>query len=125
MVDDWGAHNITPYIHILKVHGPYFAKVGSLEIRSTQGLERSHWQACYGFQRATNHGGGQGIEVPIEDGSSHHTASNPMIQLLQWWYRRLEICFQNKTQLVTNVDDVVANVDNVVATNRLARKHFI
>lgn len=23
MVDAWGAHDITPYMHILKVHGPY------------------------------------------------------------------------------------------------------
>ena len=42
MVDAWGAHNITPYMHILKVHGPYFEKEGSLAIWSTQGMERSH-----------------------------------------------------------------------------------
>ena len=34
MIDAWGAHNITPYMHILKVHGPYFAKEGSLAIWS-------------------------------------------------------------------------------------------
>ena len=105
-------------MHIQKSHGPYFAKEGSLVIMSTQGMERSHWQACCGFQRAFDHRGGWRIEVPTEDGSSHHTASNPMIQLLQWWYRRLEIRFQKKTQLAANVDDVVANVDDVAALGR-------
>ena len=118
MVDAWGAHNITPYMHILKVHGPYFAKEGSLAIWSTQGMERSHWQARCGFQRATDHGGGRGIETPTEDGSSHHTTSNPMVQLLQWWYRRLEVRFQKKTQVATNVDDAIA-------MERLARKRAI
>ena len=84
-------------MHILSVHGPYFAKEGSLAIWSTQGMERSHWQARCGFQRATDHGGGRGIETLTEDGSSHHIASNPMVQMLQWWYRRLEIRFQKKT----------------------------
>ena len=118
MANAWGAHNITPYMHILKVHGPYFAKEGSLAIWSTQGMERSHWQARCGFQRATDHGGGRGIETLTEDGSSHHIASNPMVQMLQWWYRRLEIRFQKKTQ-------VAANVDDTIAMDRLARKRAI
>ena len=69
-------------------------------------MERSHWQARCDFQRATDHGGGWGIEIPIEDGSSLHTTSNPMVQLLQWWYRRLEICFRKKTKVATNVDRI-------------------
>ena len=117
MVDAWGAHNITPYMHILKVHGPLFAKEGSLAIWSTQGMERSHWQARCGFQWATDHGGGRGIETPTEDGSSHHTTSSPMVQLLQWWYRRLEIRFHKKTQVAANVD--------AIAMERLARKRAI
>ena len=120
MVDVWGAHNITPYMHVLKVYGPYFAKEGSLAIWSTQGMvERSHWQARCGFQRATNHGGGWGIETSIEDGSSHHTTSNPVVQLLKWGYRRLEMCFQKKTQVVA------ANVEDAIAMDRLACRRKI
>ena len=60
------------------------------------------------FKGLNDHGGGRGIETPTEDGSSHHTMSNPMVQLLQWWYRRLEVCFQKKTQVAANVDDAIA-----------------
>ena len=70
------------------------------------------------FSKATDHGGGRGIETPTKDGSSHHTTSNPMVQLLQWWYRRLEARFQKKTQVATNVDDAIA-------MERLARKHAV
>ena len=31
-----------------------------------------------------------------------------MVQMLQWWYKRLEIRFQKKTQVVANVDDAIA-----------------
>ena len=69
MVEAWGAHNITPYIHILTAHGPYFEKQGSLAIWSTQGMERSHWQARCGYQRATDHGGRHGHQRAIEPGN--------------------------------------------------------
>lgn len=69
--------------HILEAHGPYFANQGSLAVWSTQGMERSHWQARCAFQKATDHGGG------IND-------SNAMRQLFQWWYRRLEIRYKEK-----------------------------
>ena len=65
--------------HILHVHGPYFAReYGSLGIRSTQGMERSHWQAGCAYQRLTQHGGGV-------------NKSNPMKQLCQWWYMRIQV----------------------------------
>ena len=67
-------------MHILTVHGPYFAKEANIAIWSTQGMERSHWKACFSFQRTNNHGGGQGIEETHEDRGSHQTMmSNPMV----------------------------------------------
>lgn len=41
-----------------------------------------------------------------------------MTQLLQWWYRRLEIRFQKKAELAAHVIDVEA-------MDRLARKRLI
>ena len=41
-------------------------------------MERSHWQARCAYQRATQHGGGV-------------KKSNPMRQLCQWWYRRIQV----------------------------------
>ena len=93
VVAGWGAHSITPYMHILLVHGPYYATQGSLAIWSTQGMERSYWQACCAYQRSTDHGGGHGHK---DITTNERVASNPMLQLLQWWYRRIEIRFAKK-----------------------------
>lgn len=73
--------------HILHVHGPYFARqYGSLGIWSTQGMERSHWQARCAYQRSTQHGGGV-------------NKSNPMKQLCQWWYRRIQVRAEARIKL--------------------------
>lgn len=93
VVAGWGAQSITPYMHILLVHGPYYATQGSLAIWSTQGMERSHWQARCAYQRSTDHGGGHGHK---DITTNERVVSNPMLQLLQWWYRRIEIRFAKK-----------------------------
>ena len=46
--------------HILYNHLPWFAKQYEWpRIWSTQGLEKSHYQACGAFFRHTRHGGGR------------------------------------------------------------------
>ena len=52
--------------------------VEALGFGLAQGMERSHWQARCAYQRATQHGGGV-------------KKSNPMRQLCQWWYRRIQV----------------------------------
>lgn len=61
--------------HILYIHGPYFAVQGPLATWSTQGMEKSHYQARTSFFRSTRHGGGQ-------------IRSNALKELFNWFYRR-------------------------------------
>ena len=61
--------------HILFIHGPYFAVQGPLATWSTQGMEKSHYQACTSFFRNTRHGGGQ-------------IKSNALKEVFNWFYRR-------------------------------------
>lgn len=56
-------------------------------------MDHSHWQACCGYQRSTDHGGGY---VYKDITTNDRVASNSMLQLLQWWYRRIEIRFEKK-----------------------------
>lgn len=62
-----------------------FAEVhGSLSIWSSQGMEKSHWQARAAFHRNTQHGGLNGQHGYI-------------FQLFQWFYRRAQIRHQTKS----------------------------
>lgn len=62
--------------HILYNHLPWFAKeYGSLTIWSTQGMEKSHYQARGAFFRHTRHGGGR-------------VRANNLKEVFQWFYRR-------------------------------------
>lgn len=46
MVEALGETHVTHYIHILYAHAPFFLdEYGSLRLCSTQGMERSHYQA--------------------------------------------------------------------------------
>ena len=61
--------------HILFIHNAYFAVQGPLATWSTQGMEKSHYQACTSFFRSTRHGGGQ-------------IRSNALKELFNQFYRR-------------------------------------
>ena len=108
MVDAWGETHITHYMvisfswlflllsliqghlgsfaylqHILFAHAPYFLEeYGSLALWSTQGMERSHYQAKDVYFKNTRHGGGS-------------TKSNALHEMFNWLYRSLG-CKGNK-----------------------------
>lgn len=70
---------VCTFQHILRDHTTFFANTcGSLNIWSSQGMEKSHWQARATFHRNTQHGGTTGKKSYI-------------IQLFQWFYRRVHI----------------------------------
>lgn len=71
--------------HILRHHSMSFIEDhGSLRIWSSQGKEKSHWQARAAFHRNTQHGGLNGQHGYI-------------FQLFQWFYRRAQIRHQTKS----------------------------
>ena len=102
MVEAWGETHITHYMvisifvsslwlsliqchwvsfvclqHILYAHAPYFLdEYGSLALWSTQGMERSHYQAKAVYFKNTRHGGGS-------------TKSNALHEMFNWFYRSL------------------------------------
>lgn len=83
--------------HILYIHGPYFAVQGPLATWSTQGMEKSHYQARTSFFRSTRHGGGQ-------------IRSNALKELFNWFYRRQLQRFlskQHENEEPTNEDCIV------------------
>jgi hypothetical protein len=54
--------------HILFAHGAYFMdKYGSLEIWSTQGMEKSHYRARGVYFKNTRHGGGRVRSYYLEE----------------------------------------------------------
>lgn len=62
--------------HIIYNHLPWFTKkYGSLSIWSTQGMEKSHYQARGAFFRHTRHGGGR-------------IRANSLKEVFEWFYRR-------------------------------------
>lgn len=86
--------------HILYIHGPYFAVQGPLATWSTQGMEKSHYQARTSFFRSTRHGGGQ-------------IRSNALKELFNWFYRRqLQriISKQHENEEPTNEDFIVEEI---------------
>lgn len=85
----WGEKDITYYLHILCIHGPFFVeKQGPLAIWSTQGMEKSHYQARTSYFRCTRHGGGQ-------------IRTNALVELYNWFYRR-QICRLKATKHTEN-----------------------
>ena len=63
--------------HIICNHMPWFARqYGSLAIWSTQGMEKTHYQARTGYFTHTRHGGGA-------------DKANSLEELHQWTYRKL------------------------------------
>lgn len=63
--------------HILYTHAVYFLdKYGSLALWSTQGMERSHYQARCSYFKNTQHGGGV-------------VKSNALHEMFNWFYRTL------------------------------------
>ena len=63
--------------HILYAHAPWFAnEYGSLGIWNTQGMEKSHKQERVAYHKSSQHGGGS-------------TLLNPLVQMFQWFYRRI------------------------------------
>ena len=86
LVEAW-----THYMHILRAHGYYFAKQGSLAIWSTQGMDHSHWQARCGFHKVTSHGGGLHQQSALK-------------QLLMWWYRKIAVRKMHDSHAIENRD---------------------
>lgn len=71
--------------HILRHHATFFARTfGSLSIWSSQGMEKSHWQARAAFHKSTQHGGTS-------------TKNSYILQLFQWFYRRVQIRHNTKS----------------------------
>jgi len=63
--------------HILYAHGPWFVKdYGNLGIWNTQEIEKSHKQVRIAYHKSNQHRGGS-------------TLSNPLVQMFQWFYRRI------------------------------------
>lgn len=63
--------------HILYAHGPFFLdQYGSMALWSTQGMERSHYQARSIYFKNTRHGGGT-------------IKSNALHEMFNWFYRSL------------------------------------
>ena len=63
--------------HILYAHAGYFLdKYGSLALWSTQGMERSHYQAKGAYFKNTRHGGGL-------------MKSNALHEMFNWFYKNL------------------------------------
>lgn len=61
--------------HILYAHAAYFMnEYGSLDMWSTQGMEKSHYRARGVYFKNTRHGGGK-------------TRSNYLIEMFNWFYR--------------------------------------
>lgn len=61
--------------HILYAHGAYFMnRFGSLDIWSTQGMEKSHYRAKGVYFKNTRHGGGL-------------VRSNYLKEMFDWFYR--------------------------------------
>ena len=61
--------------HILFAHGAWFMnKYGSLEMWSTQGMEKSHYQARGVFFKHTHHGGGRIRSIYLKE-------------MFNWFYR--------------------------------------
>ena len=61
--------------HILYAHAAYFMnEYGSLDMWSTQGMEKSHYRAKGVYFKNTRHGGGK-------------TRSNYLIEMFNWFYR--------------------------------------
>lgn len=86
--------------HILYIHGPYFAKTGPLATWSTQGMEKSHYQARTSYFRSTRHGGGQ-------------IRSNALKELYNWFYRR-----QLQRILAKGLEDTgITSEDNMTEQN--------
>ena len=81
MIDAWGeTHKCVVFMvlqHILYAHAGYFLdKYGSLALWSTQGMERSHYQAKGAYFKNTRHGGGL-------------MKSNALHEMFNWFYRNL------------------------------------
>ena len=75
--------------HILYNHLPWFAKqYGAPGIWSTQGLEKSHYQARGAFFRHTRHGGGR-------------ERVDSLREVFEWFYRRILVNMLDKDQ---NID---------------------
>lgn len=73
--------------HIICNHTPWFAKeYGSLSIWSTQGMEKTHYQARTGYFSHTRHGGGS-------------ERANSLEELHQWTYRKLLHKIQSRDAL--------------------------
>ena len=63
--------------HILFNHTPWFIKqYGFLSIWSTQGMEKSHYQARTRYFKHTRHGGGR-------------QRANSLLEVFQWFYRQI------------------------------------
>lgn len=65
--------------HIVYAHGAYFMnKYGSLDIWSTQGMEKSHYRARGVYFKNTRHGGGACVGG---------IRTNYLLEMFNWFYR--------------------------------------
>lgn len=123
MTDGWSTNNITHYMvsmvyymlssvcficiqkltmmkfqmkqHILYNHLPWFAKqYGAPGIWSTQGLEKSHYQARTAFFKHTRHGGGR-------------ERANSLREVFEWFYRRILVNMSNKDENIESNTSLV------------------
>ena len=84
--------------HILHNHLPWFAKnYGAPRIWSTQGLEKSHYQARGAFFRHTRHGGGREREDNLRE-------------VFEWFYRRILVNMLDQNENLENLESNVSLV---------------
>ena len=84
--------------HILYAHAAYFLdEYGSLGLWSTQGMERSHYQAKVVYFKNTRHGGGV-------------TKSNALHEMFNWFYKTLGGKSRQKSQGKLSLQQTITKV---------------
>jgi hypothetical protein len=91
--------------YVVVKHSSWFVKqYGNLAVWSTQGMEKSHYQAKTAFHKHTQHSGT----------AKHHSA---IVQTFEWWYRVV----QHK-QYKIEKDEVLSTADAAAQAVKDARR---